>query len=362
MGLHIVEKDKHDFFSARIKNLNIGYVPYTEDFSHPADRRRFAYYAKIRNIKFEIANPSKSYDFVVVTQGADLSIWLRYTKGKIIFELIDSYLSIPKYEFRSLFRGLFKYLFGQNKYLSLSYNSLLKIMCKNSHVVICSTIEQKAIILPLCPNVHVILDFHGMLSGNVKNNYEIDDVINVIWEGQAQNISTIETIIPAIDFLSKKYKFVFHLVTDLDYPIAMGKFGKRLTNELARKIFGKNRFYLYEWNEFALKHIALSCDIAIIPVPINIPIHFAKPENRLRIFWNFGLPTLVSSTPAHTLVMSKSGIFLDCHDNSDWILKFEQIISNIDLRKKVGILGSKYVQDNYNDKLLLEKWDALFND
>ena len=54
--------------------LRIGYVPYSNDMTKPGDRRRFCYYAKKRNIKFEIAQPSKDYDVVVLTEGADSTI------------------------------------------------------------------------------------------------------------------------------------------------------------------------------------------------------------------------------------------------------------------------------------------------
>ena len=35
----------------------IGYVPYSRDLSHPADARRFPFYAKKRGLEFEIADP-----------------------------------------------------------------------------------------------------------------------------------------------------------------------------------------------------------------------------------------------------------------------------------------------------------------
>ena len=39
-----------------LKKLKIGYVPMSRDLKHPGDRRRFLYYAKQRNINFEIAS------------------------------------------------------------------------------------------------------------------------------------------------------------------------------------------------------------------------------------------------------------------------------------------------------------------
>ena len=72
----------------------------SKNYQAAGDKRRFVYYAKKRNLSFEIANPSKKYDLVVLSQNADLSIWCNYDRGgaKIIYDFIDSYLAIPKNE------------------------------------------------------------------------------------------------------------------------------------------------------------------------------------------------------------------------------------------------------------------------
>ena len=39
-----------------LTKLRIGYVPMSENFQAPGGKRRFIYYAKSRNLQFEIAN------------------------------------------------------------------------------------------------------------------------------------------------------------------------------------------------------------------------------------------------------------------------------------------------------------------
>ena len=99
----------------RLNNFHIGYAPHSNDFQMPGDRRRFVYYAKKKGINFEIASPSKEYDIVYVTHGADISIWSQYNKSEaiVIYELIDSYLSVPFFSFSGLFKGLAKYFSGE---------------------------------------------------------------------------------------------------------------------------------------------------------------------------------------------------------------------------------------------------------
>ena len=114
--------------------LRVGYTAYSKDFQHGADLRRFCYYADKRKIKFEIANPSETYDLLFLTQNADVSVWSKYQKGncKIIFDFVDSYLSVPKWHFKGLFRGLAKYASGQSRFLQLSYWKALEDMCKRA--------------------------------------------------------------------------------------------------------------------------------------------------------------------------------------------------------------------------------------
>ena len=76
----------------RINNIVIGYNPLSKNLSHPADRRRFIFFATYKNIKFEIADYNKKYDYVILTGLSDFTLWKNYNKGKIIFELLDPYL------------------------------------------------------------------------------------------------------------------------------------------------------------------------------------------------------------------------------------------------------------------------------
>ena len=77
-----------------LKSVRVGYDPISSDLSHPADRRRFCYLAKLFDIEYEIYNPLKKYELVILNESSDISYWRRIKKGpKIIFNQNDSYLS-----------------------------------------------------------------------------------------------------------------------------------------------------------------------------------------------------------------------------------------------------------------------------
>jgi hypothetical protein len=70
-----------------------------------------------RKLNFEIADPERSYDVVVLSERADVSVWGAYRKGKLVYDLIDSYLAIPEITSGRL-RGLAKFVSRQSRYLT----------------------------------------------------------------------------------------------------------------------------------------------------------------------------------------------------------------------------------------------------
>ena len=142
------------------QHVRVGYLPYSNELDMPGDRRRFAFYASRRGIRFEIADPAKEYDLVILSARADVSVWSQYPKAKLVYDLIDSYLAIPRTDLKGQLRGLFKFLSRQSRYLQLDHLKAISGMCARANAVVCTTEEQRQDILKYCNNVHTILDAH----------------------------------------------------------------------------------------------------------------------------------------------------------------------------------------------------------
>jgi Glycosyl transferases group 1 len=343
-----------------LQNLRIGYVPCNPSFTAPGDRRRFCYYATKRHLQFEIAQPSKTYDIVLLTQSADISFWNRYPRGrtKIIFDFIDSYLSIPGFDPKGLLRGVAKFATGQNRRLILDYKQGLEQMCQRADAVICSTQDQKRRILSLCPRVFPILDFHGTVVRTRKQNYETDGVFHFVWEGLPWSLNHLLQIKGALQEIQKKHPFVIHAITDLEYgPYLNGRFIKRSTLDYARTIWPG--MYLYAWNERTFSAVACNCDLALIPIPLQDPLCAGKPENRLLLFWRMGIPALVSSTPAHRDAMRESGINMACANQREWVEALQHYMSDRSAREEVGQQGRTFVEERWNEEKSLTLWDEV---
>jgi hypothetical protein len=221
---------------ANSRRPRIGYVPYSVDLSHPADRRRFPAYARQRGIPFEIARPDQSYDMVVLNETADLKTWTKYRAGKIVYELIDSYLAVPRSNPKQLLRGIVWYLKGLQQQPVFDFRGALEQMCRRADAVTCTTEEQQQTISKFCPNVHIALDFHGELINSVKTDYRASNPFKIIWEGLPSNVYQLGTIRKALREVSRNRSIQLVLVTDLDQKRTIPWLGRVKTVDLVRGV------------------------------------------------------------------------------------------------------------------------------
>jgi hypothetical protein len=340
--------------------LRIGYAPYSSTFDLPGDRRRFVHYARKRNLPFEIADPRRSYDVVVVSERGDLSIWGTYPTGqtKIVYDMVDAYLAIPRSDIKGLFRGLAKYVARESRYLQLNYWEAVRGICQRADAVICASEAQRQTVLRYCKNVHLILDFQDALIRSVKTTYSCGDTFNFVWEGLAQNLMAFRVIHDVLDELVRKRKIAMHIVTQLEFGRFMGKFFKQRTADLARKLF--DEFYLYQWNEQLFSTIISACDLALIPAPLEDPIYSGKPANKLLLFWRMAVPAVVSATPGYETAMQQCGLPMACRSSEEWRATLERYMLDESARREAGRVGMAFANSNYSDEATLARWDGVF--
>jgi glycosyltransferase involved in cell wall biosynthesis len=343
----------------RLKDVRIGYVPLSESLEKPGDRRRFCYYAKKRNIHFEMAKPSETYDLVIVTERGDISVWSKYHKGnaKLVYDFIDSYLAIPRFDVKGNLRGLAKFISRESRYLRLNHWKALENMCKRADAVICTTEEQQNSIAKYCKNVHIILDIHSNVVSACKTDYSTSDVFNFVWEGLPENLLSFYEIRDVLDNLKTEHKIAFHIVTDLEYYRYMGKYLRRRTANFVHMLFDKA--YLYEWNEQRCSTVITSCDMALIPVSLSDPFASGKPENKLLLFWRMGMPAVVSATPSHIRAMHLSGLSMACRSQEEWRETLERYINDASARQEAGQRAKAFAEQYYSEEKILAQWDSL---
>lgn len=341
-----------------LASTRIGYVPYSRTLDAPGDRRRFVHYARARGIAFEIADPRKHYDVVVLSSTADISVWSRYPNAKIVYEIIDSYLAIPRTDFKGRLRGLFKFLSRQSRHLQLDHWSAIAAMCRRADAVICSTEEQRGDILPFCRDVHVILDVQVGVTRAAKSDYTAHRPFRLVWEGLPQNLASLQLIRPALQQLQARYPLELHVVSDPHYFRHLGRYGKADTLQELRSALPEARFH--EWNETDCARIICACDLAVIPLRLDDPFAAGKPENKLLLFWRMGMPVVTSASQAYARAMQAAGMGYAVRDAADWLPMLERLLGDENARRDAGMRGKAYAERNFSEAVLLSQWDRVF--
>jgi hypothetical protein len=338
--------------------MRIGYVPYDSSLTAPGDARRFCAYAERRGLSFEVVNATQACDLVILTERSDLSKWAKYKSGKIVYDLIDSYLSPPFWTPKNSLRGTYKYLSGAHASWEIDYRKSVASLCKRADAVICTTEEQKVAIKKYCSNVHVILDIHSSVVSTRKIDYsQHGDAIKIVWEGLGINVNQLLEIKNALVYLSKYYNLELHIVTDQFIPRYFGKLGSVSTLELSRNIFENS--YFHPWNKLTCSQLICNCDLAVIPIDAA-PLNRGKPENKMILLWKMGMPIISSSTPAYQRAMASAGLNLTCDNTSDWIEKLTMLFDSADLRANSGNRGFEYANSYFSEEQIISKWDELF--
>ena len=338
--------------------VRVGYVPYSSTLSRPGDRRRFVHYARERGITFEIADPAREYDLVVLSECADLSIWCGHRRGKIVYDLIDSYLAIPRTDLKGLLRGAAKFVSRQSRYPQFNHWRAIEAMCRRADAVVCSTEQQKEDIRVHCGNVHIVLDIHASVTHATKQSYSANQSFRLVWEGLPQNISSLAQLVPVLKEVSKRYPVVLHVVTDRSYWSHLGRYGHKDTQIEIRKMFPDAQ--MHEWRDHDLADVICSCDAAVVPLDLSDPFASGKPENKLLLLWRMGMPVIASASPAYVRAMQNAGIALACADQAEWIATLERLMSDETLRRDAGQKGRAYAESAFSETRMMAAWDAVF--
>jgi hypothetical protein len=342
-------------------NKKIGYASHSKNLDAPGDRRRFIFYAKEKNIQFEIADTRCIYDIVYLTYGCDLSAWVDYKKRnpsvKIIFELIDSYL-LQKQNILTILKGPIRYFLRYESNLYLNYKSVLIEIIRISDAVVCSTELQKNDILKYNKNIHISLDYFSLdILSYKKNNYKTNSTFKLVWEGQSfwvANLISLNNVFKKID-----YNFEIKIITDKKASYYLG-LRKKLVKNILKNL--KCKFEFIEWNRETVSYIISDCDLAIIPIDTSDSFSNNKPENKLLFFWEIGIPVLTSDTPAYKRVMDIVGLEYYCSSDLEWKNKIEKFMKSDEFYKKKHIAAAReYLNNNHTKDLILKKWDLIFN-
>jgi hypothetical protein len=344
-----------------VKKLKIGYWPLSYDLKAAGDRRRLVFWAKSRDHSI-VTDRNQTVDVIVASENSDFnSPYFSKSNTPIILDLVDAYLS-PLNSIDDSARGLAKWASNKITGRVKPFSHHIIDFCLNSNAVICSSVEQEAIIKSYNSNTHVILDSHEEIPFISR---QVPKIFNsrhhrILWEGQPATIGGIKSIAPALKELSKTNSLSLDLVTDERYFQFLGKYLERETISILKRDLSDiiNLLRIIPWTTNNLTACAEASSVAMIPIDLSVPMQRLKPENRLLIMWRLGLPCLTSPSPAYVRVSQKAGVNAVSNTLKEWTDNFDRLLKDPIFAYYEVLAGQNYLRENHNKTILLAKWDA----
>lgn len=343
----------------KLCDARIGYAGYSRDFSAPGDRRRFAAYAQIKGVPIEFAELGCDYDLAYVTYSSDLPGWIARKRSegdrfKLVFELIDSYFTETGL-LRRLLKGSGRFVLGVDSGLSPDLRRTLIRACEIADAVICSTEEQRDTIRRFNPNVFLSFDHFGNELGAPKEDYPRSSKLKIVWEGQSTTLPNLRVIREPLNELRDSLEL--HVVTDPIILRYFGRFGAYPALAALEGIECEKHYHPWDRKSFS-RHIA-ACDLGVIPIDRFNALAWGKPENKLVLLWQLGMPVLATATPVYRRVMDAAGVDMTCSTVREWGEQLEHMIGLSEA--ELGAIGAKcrqYANAAYSTGEFVKRFDV----
>jgi hypothetical protein len=178
--------------------MKIGYVPYSKDLTHPADRRRLGFWASQTRNSLEIENPLKS-EIIVLSNAANFYSWLRKAKQPVVLDLVDAYFGTSPKFLEDFGRNLIRTITGASSLRFLRYSNHVKWAIRAAKFVVVASDEQANLVRILGGKPTVIRDSHSeVVLDNILENNSFEQV-KIMWEGFGYTFKHFNNLAPILD-------------------------------------------------------------------------------------------------------------------------------------------------------------------
>ncbi len=345
--------------------IRVGYVPYSKNLLHPADRRRIAAWAAEKKIELNTSNPLNS-DILIISNAANFGYWLKRAKQPVILDLVDGYLGENPSFLKDFVRNILRSFKGLSSIYWGTYTRHLRYACRVSQTVIVASPEQRELVLKFNKNVHVILDDHSEIDSRVvcaaqEVSTEPEDFI--FWEGFGFTLKHFKFMAPDLDRFLEEFNWGLILVTVEKFSRWGGYLGKIKTRDVVKALFPKSwqSIKVIPWSLDNVVMNACKSSFAIIPISPKDKFANFKSENKLLSMWHLRLPTLTSPTPAYKRVLSNAGASDACVIDGDWYERLSSFAISHLHRKHLASSGTDYVLAHHTRDELVKKWDKIIS-
>jgi glycosyltransferase involved in cell wall biosynthesis len=270
--------------------------------------------------RFNILLSCASYDVVLIEKEALpwLPAWVELCllrKARFILDFDDAqfhrYDSHYSWVIRMLFSRKFDHLVPR-AHLIVAGNNYISNYCVNLGA-------RRVEILP------TVVDLNRY---RVKNYGVGLDPLRIVWIGTPETIHLLKSIVDALTALAKRKNFTLRVIGGgaIDVP--------GVTVEV------------FAWNEETENALIADCDIGVMPLS-DAPWDRGKCAYKLIQYMASGLPVVASPVGANCDVVVDNGCGFFASSAAEWTDQLELLLTNAELRQRLGRAGRVRVQENY---------------
>ncbi len=346
--------------------FKVGYVPYSQDLQHPADRRRLAAWAKGKKTVLNLVDPTKS-DILVLSNAANFGHWLKLAKQPVILDLVDGYLGQNPSFLEDFARNVVRSIKGTSNFKWITYTRHLAYACKKSDAIVVASQEQKDLLQVYNKNIYVVLDDHTEVAEAVAR-YSTSNASPkrdaIFWEGFGYTLKHFKFISKELDGFLDETGWEMNLVTVKEFARWGGYIGKIKTEKLVKKLFPLSwtSIRIVPWSLQNLATCAHISRFGIIPIDPSDKFAMMKSENKLMSMWSLGLPVLFSNIPSYAKLASRTSSESICIKPSEWRTKLDFFSSNPNMLEDIQAAGQSYVKSTHTNQMLIDCWNSLLLD
>jgi glycosyltransferase involved in cell wall biosynthesis len=119
--------------------------------------------------------------------------------------------------------------------------------------------------------------------------------------------------------------------------------------------------HFHPWAGATFWRNVIACDMAVIPIEKGNALWWGKPENKLVLLWQLGMPVLTTATPVYRRVMDDAGLDMSCSSAAAWGEQLEKLIrsSSAELRE-IGEHGRHFANRAYSKEEFIQRFDTAF--
>lgn len=167
------------------------------------------------------------------------------------------------------------------------------------------------------------------------------ETLRIGWTGSHTTMHYLDELLPVLHRLNEKHTFIFRVISN-----------EKPNWDLRNLEFVK-------WNKETEIEDLSQIQIGVMPLKSD-EWSSGKCGFKALQYMSCEIPTVLSAVGVNTQIVTNNLNGFICTGEDEWYEKLDELLTNINLRKQIGSLGRKRIEDAYSVKALTSTYKKLF--